>query len=67
VVGRGIPLAVFAFLVVAFNHRRKAAEGIAARIESLAGMPSPEFDYDKAVMWCERRTGKFSRPANGRG
>ena len=49
-------------------HLRKAEEGIAARIKSLAGMPRlyPEIDFDKAVTWCERRRARFSRPANGR-
>src|SRR6516162_3144129 len=46
-------------------HLRKAEEGIAARIKSLAGMPRlyPEIDFDKAVAWCERRTGKILAPS----
>ena len=46
-------------------HLRKAEEGIAARIKSLAGMPRlyPEIDFDKAVTWCERRTGKILAPS----
>src|SRR5215471_5668180 len=41
-------------------HLRKAEEGIAARIKCLAGMATlyPAIDFDKAVAWCERRTGK---------
>jgi exodeoxyribonuclease V alpha subunit len=41
-------------------HLRKAEEGIAARIKCLAGMATlyPPIDFDKAVVWCERRTGK---------
>ncbi|HEX8801868.1 MAG TPA: helix-hairpin-helix domain-containing protein, partial [Terriglobales bacterium] len=46
-------------------HLRKAEEGIAARIKSLAGMPRlyPEIEFDKAVAWCERRTGKILAPS----
>ena len=46
-------------------HLRKAEEGIAARIKSLAGMPRlyPEINFDKAVAWCERRTGKILAPS----
>jgi exodeoxyribonuclease V alpha subunit len=46
-------------------HLRKAEEGIAARIKSLAGMASlyPPIDFDKAVAWCERRTGKTLAPS----
>ncbi|HXY08394.1 MAG TPA: AAA family ATPase [Terriglobales bacterium] len=41
-------------------HLRKAEEGIAARIKCLAGMATlyPPIDFDKAVAWCERRTGR---------
>src|SRR5215470_7127571 len=41
-------------------HLRKAEEGIATRIRCLAGMATlyPPIDFDKAVVWCERRTGK---------
>src|SRR5262252_8931569 len=41
-------------------HLRKAEEGIAARIKCLAGVATlyPPIDFDKAVAWCERRTGK---------
>ena len=46
-------------------HLRKAEEGIAARIKSLAGMPRlyPEINFDKAVAWCEQRTGKILAPS----
>src|SRR5215472_4171113 len=46
-------------------HLRKAEEGIAARINLLAGMASlyPEIDFDKAVAWCERRAGKILAPS----
>jgi exodeoxyribonuclease V alpha subunit len=46
-------------------HLRKAEEGIAARIKALAGMTTlyPPIDFDKAVAWCERRTGKTLAPS----
>src|SRR6516225_1783989 len=46
-------------------HLRKAEEGIAARIKCLAGMASlyPAIDFDKAVAWCERQTGKALAPS----
>src|SRR5437870_374548 len=46
-------------------HLRKAEEGIAARIKWLAGMATlyPPIDFDKAVAWCERRTGKALAPS----
>jgi hypothetical protein len=49
-------------------HLRKAEEGIAARIKSLTGMATlyPPIDFDKAVAWCKRRTGKRLGPASAR-
>ena len=46
-------------------HLRKAEEGIAAKVTQLAGMPTlyPEIDFDKAVAWCERQTGKTLAPS----
>src|SRR5437588_3621750 len=46
-------------------HLRKAEEGIAARIKSLAAMATlyPSIDFEKAVAWCERRTGKMLAPS----
>ena len=46
-------------------HLRKAEEGIAGRIKFLAGMATlyPPIDFDKAVAWCERRTGKTLAPS----
>ena len=46
-------------------HLRKAEEGIATRIKCLAGMATlyPLIDFDKAVAWCERRTGKTLAPS----
>src|SRR5437870_10076625 len=42
-----------------------AEEGIATRIKSLAGAEPiyPPIDFEKAVAWCERRTGKTLAPS----
>jgi exodeoxyribonuclease V alpha subunit len=41
-------------------HLRRAEEGIALRIKRLAGGATtyPQIDFEKAVSWCEGRTGK---------
>jgi exodeoxyribonuclease V alpha subunit len=46
-------------------HLRKAEEGTAAKVKSLAGMAPlyPPIDFDKAVAWCERQTGKTLAPS----
>jgi exodeoxyribonuclease V alpha subunit len=46
-------------------HLRRAEEGIAARITILAEAEPiyPPIDFDKAVAWCERRTGKTLAPS----
>src|SRR6266480_3821086 len=46
-------------------HLRKAEEGIAARIKSLAEAEPiyPPIDFEKAVAWCERRTRKTLAPS----
>src|SRR6516162_6161336 len=46
-------------------HLRKAEEGIAAKVKLLAGLPTlyPEIDFEKAVAWCEQRTGKTLAPS----
>jgi exodeoxyribonuclease V alpha subunit len=46
-------------------HLRKAEEGIAARVKRLAeGQPLyPQIDFDKAVAWCEQKTGKTLAPS----
>jgi exodeoxyribonuclease V alpha subunit len=46
-------------------HLRRAEEGIAARIKRLAeGQPFyPPIDFEKAVAWCEKRTGKTLAPS----
>jgi exodeoxyribonuclease V alpha subunit len=46
-------------------HLRRAEEGIATRIKSLAEAEAtyPPIDFDKAVAWCERQTGKTLAPS----
>ena len=46
-------------------HLRKAEEGIAAKIRWLAAAASvyPRIDFEKAVAWCEQRTGKTLAPS----
>jgi exodeoxyribonuclease V alpha subunit len=46
-------------------HLRRAEEGIAARITSLAEAEPiyPPIDFEKAVAWCERQTGKTLAPS----
>jgi exodeoxyribonuclease V alpha subunit len=51
--------------LVFLPHLRKAEEGIAARMRRLAvARPSyPAIDFEKAVAWCEARTGKTLAPS----
>src|SRR5207237_8246121 len=46
-------------------HLRRAEEGIATRIKSLAEAEPifPPIDFEKAVAWCEQRTGKTLAPS----
>jgi exodeoxyribonuclease V alpha subunit len=46
-------------------HLRKAEEGIAAKIKRLAVAAPvyPRIDFEKAVAWCEQRTGKTLAPS----
>jgi len=46
-------------------HLRRAEQGIAAKIKGLAGMAAvyPQIDFQKAVAWCEKRTGKTLAPS----
>jgi exodeoxyribonuclease V alpha subunit len=46
-------------------HLRRAEESIAARIKGLARAATayPQIDFEKAVAWCERRTGKTLAPS----
>jgi exodeoxyribonuclease V alpha subunit len=51
--------------LVFLPHLRKAEEGIAARIRRLvAASPAyPAIDFERAVAWCEARTGKTLAPS----
>jgi exodeoxyribonuclease V alpha subunit len=51
--------------LVFLPHLRKSEEGIAARIRHLAeGQPVyPSIDFEKAVAWCQERTGKTLAPS----
>ena len=44
---------------------KRAEEGIAARIKNLCAVPSayPPMDFDKAVEWCQGKTGKELAPS----
>src|SRR3989449_11500469 len=46
-------------------HLRRAEECIAARIKGLARTATryPQIDFERAVAWCERRTGKTLAPS----
>jgi len=47
------------------HHLRRAEEGIAAKVKSLARMAPlyPPIDFEKAVAWCEKRTRKMLAPS----
>jgi len=51
--------------LVFMPHLRRAEEGIAEKIKWLAGMATvyPPIDFEKAVTWCEGRTGKTLAPS----
>jgi exodeoxyribonuclease V alpha subunit len=46
-------------------HLRRAEDGIAAKIRRLATaeVPYPAIDVEKAIAWCEQRTGKTLAPS----
>jgi exodeoxyribonuclease V alpha subunit len=46
-------------------HLKRAEEIIATRIKSLAASPSafPAIDFEKAVVWCQQKTGKELAPS----
>jgi exodeoxyribonuclease V alpha subunit len=46
-------------------HLKRAEEIIAGRIRSLAASPSafPTIDFEKAVVWCQQKTGKDLAPS----
>ena len=51
--------------LVFLPHLKRAEEVIAARIRSLSGLPSafPAIDFEKAVLWCQQKTGKELAPS----
>jgi len=51
--------------LVFLPHLRKAEEGIAAKIKRMVGTATvyPPIDFEKAVTWCEQRTGKTLAPS----
>jgi exodeoxyribonuclease V alpha subunit len=51
--------------LVFLPHLRKAEDGIAAKIRRLAAASPayPAIDFEKAVHWCEARTGKTLAPS----
>ena len=46
-------------------HLKRAEELIAGRIRTLAGSPSafPTIEFEKAVVWCQQKTGKELAPS----
>ena len=46
-------------------HLRKAEDGIATKVKRLAtaGVTYPKIDFEKAVAWCERKTGRTLAPS----
>ena len=51
--------------LVFLPHLRRAEEGVAAKVKRLAEMANvyPTIDFEKAVTWCEERTGKTLAPS----
>jgi len=51
--------------LVFLPHLRKAEDGIATKIKRLAaaGPVYPKIDFEKAVAWCEKKTGKTLAPS----
>jgi exodeoxyribonuclease V alpha subunit len=51
--------------LVFLPHLRKAEDGIATKIKRLAtaGVVYPRIDFEKAVFWCEKKTGKTLAPS----
>jgi len=51
--------------LVFLPHLRKAEDAIATKIKRLAaaGVTYPEIDFEKAVVWCEKKTGKTLAPS----
>jgi exodeoxyribonuclease V alpha subunit len=53
--------------LVFLPHLKRAEEIIAGRIRGLASLPSafPAIDFDKALVWCQEKTGKALAPSQG--
>ena len=51
--------------LVFLPHLRRAEEGIATKIKRLAraGVTYPKIEFDKAIAWCEQKTGKTLAPS----
>lgn len=51
-------------VLVYLPHLRRAEEGIAGRLRELAKAPSclPPIDVEKAIAWCQQKTGKELAP-----
>jgi len=51
--------------LVFLPHLRKAEDGIATKVRRLAtaGFTYPKIDFEKAVVWCEKKTGKTLAPS----
>jgi exodeoxyribonuclease V alpha subunit len=51
--------------LVFLPHLRKAEDGIATKVKRLAtaGVIYPRIDFEKAVAWCETKTGKTLAPS----
>ena len=51
--------------LVFLPHLRRAEEGIAGKIRALVDAPPayPPIDFEKAVQWCESKTGKTRAPS----
>lgn len=49
-------------------HLRKAEDGIATKINRLAtaSVAYPRIDFEKAIAWCEQRTGKTLLRVSGK-
>ncbi len=56
---------IFEQLLIFLPTLKRAEEGIAARIRHLAAQPAtyPPIDFEKAVAWCQTKTGKELAPS----
>ena len=56
---------IFDQQLIFLPNLKRAEEGIAVRMKTLCGQPStyPPIDFDKAVAWCQTKTGKELAPS----